>query len=646
MLTLVTPDGFRVEVVDDIVVGRDPSCTLVIPDATVSRRHAALRVCEGGVYALEDLGSTFGTWLDGQRVQRAPLQPGATVRVGDVVLRIEDQAGATVNIRRQRALSAQPPSFPAESSIEDGLTVRSLYERLRAAYILTRRIGVEQRAIPMMERVLDTAFQVSAAERGVIELYRVDSHEVVQRVARNRTGEAIELTPSETLKRAALVDQVGVISADALGDARFDRSASIAADSLRSLMAVPMIHEDEIVGLIQLDSRHVTNVFSERDLDLFGTVAGHAAMALRAVELRSTVRTFEHQERRRLVQLLEHLPVGVVLLDQEAQVLRANPEAQRLMPELSTGTPRTLLGMAIGELARVGKRAPHEVDSSDGRTYLVSSTKATPDLEADWSTAIAVQDVTEEKEHAARAAQAERLALVGQLAGGVAHDFRNLLMVILNVAAGLDESLSDGDLRDDVDILIRAANRGTELTRKLLDFSRAGEIGEGRCDLSEVVRGMSDLVQRTLPGAATLKLELDDAPLDVRVAASQVEQVLLNLVVNARDAMPDGGRITVRTRAARSDEHPGGRVLEVQDTGKGIPAGILPHLFQPFFTTKAPGQGTGLGLATVHSIVDAAGGLVRVASTVDQGTMFTIIFPAPPPPGHQGDHDDHGAAGR
>ena len=247
-------------------------------------------------------------------------------------------------------------------------------------------------------------------------------------------------------------------------------------------------------------------------------------------------------------------------------------------------------------------------------------------------------DITERKQLEEQFRQAQKMEAVGQLAGGIAHDFNNLLTVILSHSEFLLEDGTPSDERiADVQQIRAAAERAAALTRQLLAFSRKQNMSPKVIDLNGVVAGMEDLLARLI--GEDIQLVTVAAPDLKAVSAdpSQLEQVLVNLVVNARDAMPGGGRITIISENVNLDEDfarrnagivPGAYVMiAVSDTGVGMAADVRERIFEPFFTTKAPGKGTGLGLATVYGIVKQSGGTVWVDSTLGVGTTFRIYLP-------------------
>jgi signal transduction histidine kinase len=241
-----------------------------------------------------------------------------------------------------------------------------------------------------------------------------------------------------------------------------------------------------------------------------------------------------------------------------------------------------------------------------------------------------VEDALHESELQLR--QLQKMEAVGRLAGGIAHDFNNLLTVILGRSRLLLDGMpADHAHRRSVESIDETAERAALLTRQLLAFSRKQVLAPAVLDLNEVVVGMTDILQRLIGESVELIFDPGTDVGQVKVDRGQLEQVIVNLVVNARDAMPQGGRLTIETAAGGPDESaPGaGRQakLTVTDTGTGMDAHTRARIFEPFFTTKEPGKGTGLGLATVYGIVRQSGGSIQVDSEPGAGTTFTISLP-------------------
>jgi PAS domain S-box-containing protein len=230
--------------------------------------------------------------------------------------------------------------------------------------------------------------------------------------------------------------------------------------------------------------------------------------------------------------------------------------------------------------------------------------------------------------------QAQKLETIGRLVGGVAHDFNNRLLVIMGHADILQRNAREPELAFHADIVVSSAKRAADLTRQLLAYSRRQMLRPQAVEVNSVVEGTRRMLERVIDEPIELVTVLG-AKFPMLADAGQLEQVLMNLILNARDAMPDGGRITLRTFDAEVSAEapldgvtPGAYVaLAVTDTGTGISADARPQIFEPFFTTKEIGRGTGLGLASVEGIVRQSGGSITVTSTEGQGSTFTVYLP-------------------
>jgi two-component system cell cycle sensor histidine kinase/response regulator CckA len=282
----------------------------------------------------------------------------------------------------------------------------------------------------------------------------------------------------------------------------------------------------------------------------------------------------------------------------------------------------------------------------DGSGFFAAQT-VTALFDRDGNTAgftLVVRDLTEQAGHGAlrqseeQLRQAQRMEAVGRLASGIAHDFNNLLTAIQGHAQFLTEDLPIGHpSRADVDEILHSSERAAALTRQLLAFSRGQSMQPETVQLNNIVAAMERLLRRVISEDIAVESVLDPALWPVRADPTQIEQVLVNLIVNARDAMPRGGRITIKTENAelatsyaqrREEVEPGEYVmLAVSDTGVGMDRDTQARIFEPFFTTKGPDKGTGLGLSTVLGIIKQMGGHVFVYSEVGQGTTFKVYLP-------------------
>ncbi len=243
---------------------------------------------------------------------------------------------------------------------------------------------------------------------------------------------------------------------------------------------------------------------------------------------------------------------------------------------------------------------------------------------------ISVEDITQTIRAEQQIQQSHKMEALGRMAGGVAHDFNNLLLVIRGHAEMLEDTLpKDSDLRRHTTKLLAAARQAADITGGLLTFSRSEEKPQGPLALNQTLRGYAQLIPSLLHTTQVLDLDLASEELHILASGVHIQQLLLNLCVNARDAMPDGGRLTVRTRL-REGRNRGDKswaLLEVSDTGTGMDAETRAHIFEPFYTTKTRGKGTGLGLALVYGIVNQYNGTIEVDSELGRGTSFRINLP-------------------
>jgi signal transduction histidine kinase len=635
-------------------LGRDPTNTISLADPSVSRKHASVRRTPEGRFLLVDLSSTHGTFVGGRRITEKLLSDGDEIQFGSTRLRFEDHeargfsaedvriAVESRELVQQRLTVLPDEPFQSAEAIADVGELRRDYERLRVGLELTRAIGVEHELSTLLERILATAFQLLRADRGAIILVDPENGRPTHRVARRRSGEKTELVLSTSIVNEVMARKEAVVTADAVADARFGRADSIMAQGIRSAMCVPMLYQEELLGIMQLDSQIAAGVFGKKDLELFTSIANQAALAIKNATLVQRIQTVMAEEWKRLDRVIRGLPEGVLLLDVRERIVLANPRAEALLPLLTSarkGSRLTELGSASLEhiLAQEGKALEVVVAGPPRRIFAISAAAAQQGT-SEMETVVLIRDITEEHEQDERASRQERLALIGQLAGGIAHDFNNLLLLILSYSGFLAKEVREPRQREDTEEIQRAALRAADLTRQLLAFSRRGVVLPVVLSLNRLVADMEKLLRRTLGEHVRLSTKLASDLWRVKADPGKLEQVVLNLIVNARDAMLDGGTLTLETQnadldaeaARRAEGLTAGRyvVCTVADTGCGMTPEILGRIFEPFFTTKEKGKGTGLGLATVYGIVQQAGGGISVSSEPGVGSTFRVYLPA------------------
>ena len=360
---------------------------------------------------------------------------------------------------------------------------------------------------------------------------------------------------------------------------------------------------------------------------------------------------FDAEDRYRM--LADHVQDLIALHDLEGRFLYATPSSQRLLgvdPSLLIG--RSVYDMVVPEdvpalreahrdiLGRSGK-APlaYRARHADGslRWFETTARMTDPDANGERHIVSVTRDITERRALESRLMQSEKLEAIGRLAGGIAHDFNNLLTVITGQAhLALAQLLPDAPIATELDAIREAADRAAALTSQLLTFGKRQITRPSVLDLNTAILSLHSLIRRLLPEDIHLDTELERDLWHVRLDPAQLEQVVVNLIVNARDAMPQGGRLRIRTanvvagsittefvEMQRSDFV----ALHVSDTGFGMDEETLRRAFEPFFSSKDEVSGTGLGLPTVHGIVEQAGGHVTLKSSRGSGTVASLWLP-------------------
>lgn len=411
---------------------------------------------------------------------------------------------------------------------------------------------------------------------------------------------------------------------------------ALAAAHTRAVLDVPLHHSRELIGLLCFDSPQ-PRCWSQHEITALTEVAKCLAFAIAQAAAEQELRSSEEKFR----QLADNIREVFFVADAEtSRTLYVSPAYEQIWGqsrESAYSKPRAWLDAVHPEDRERLTRAPAETEQEfvheyriirpDGTVRWILS-RASPIRDAAGRVYRRVgvcEDITERRELEEKLCQSQKMDAIGRLAGGVAHDFNNVLTAILGYADLLREGLPPDDpRRASVEEIYRAGERAAAMTRQLMAFSRRQVLWPKILNLNAVVTGMENMVRRLVGENIEVRTVLEPRLGNVKADPTQMEQVLLNLVVNARDAMPQGGRLTIET----INEDSGARVmLRVTDTGGGMDAETRSHLFEPFFTAKAIGKGTGLGLSTVFGIVQQSGGEIDVESEPGRGATFRIHLP-------------------
>jgi len=442
-----------------------------------------------------------------------------------------------------------------------------------------------------------------------------------------RTGKPLLATPDvfDDLVRRGEVESIGAASIDWLG--------------------VPLIVGNKTIGVLAVQTYTEGVRYGEREKEILTFVSRQVAQAIERKRAEQALRESEERFRRSI----EEFSDGFVLIDEQGTVIEWNAALERIhgirreealgkplwdvqwrvyLPERRTPERHEFLKRSVLDAVQTGVllSPPSRIDllSVDGRRRTVAQSVFVIPTQKGFRIGTVIRDVTERLKLEGQLLHSQKMDAVGRLAGGIAHDFNNVLQTLLSLSEALTGQMGQPDrfaatMRE----LQEQVKRGAALTRQLLLFSRSEPPRMERLDLNEVVRQSSRMIKRLLRENISLALDFAEHPVPVNGDIRQFEQVLINLVVNAADAMPEGGRLVIRTHIGE-----GNATLEVSDTGSGMTDEIKARIFEPFFTTKEASKGTGLGLSVVHGIITSHGGHIEVQSVVGHGSTFRLVLPA------------------
>ena len=416
----------------------------------------------------------------------------------------------------------------------------------------------------------------------------------------------------------------------------------------KAFILVPITVKGKVVGIMVGDNKENGNTMADIDQNFLASFANHIAMALENATLYKKLEDSEARYR----EMVENANEGILVVDKDGTIEYSNKcLGDMLEYDELNGIPiynlvderdkKALLRLLLKNMEGVVAKDEIILQTKSGEhiNVLLSSVPILSEDRFEGCLSM-VTDLTEKKQMESRLLQAQKLEAIGTMAGGIAHDFNNILTGILGYTMLLKQKSDvDSDVRRYADIIEKSGERAADLVRKLLAFSRDSKVGEARgSKVKAVVQDAMELLQSSMPKNIDMDISIRTGLPLIECDPTQLQQVILNMCINARDAMPDGGRIRIEAEEAGFDQMSleyselaaqNGRYvcIRISDTGTGMDSRTKERIFDPFFTTKEVGKGSGLGLAMVYGVVKGCGGSVSVHSEIGKGTDFRLYFP-------------------
>lgn len=648
---------------DTQYLGRSEQNDIRLKDPSISARHMRI-VRREERFFIQDLKSTNGTYLDGRLLspgEEVEVREGHPIAVGGTLMCLDREfsVGGTLvqhAVKFPKGFRDYLGSGPYRDRPLTNL--KNLQLMYKVSNALTQSLDIND----ILEKVMEYLFDcLKRIDRGAVLLLDGDTGRLSETIARSRQdGKHTSIDYSRTIVNRVIKEGKPVTMADTSSELEADLSDSIKALKIRSVMCVPLVSRSRIRGAIYVDSLHAPHGFRKEDLQLLMGLASPAAIAIenallyarqeRRVESRT--RTLHRTEQRlrkseaRFRAIFDNMKSGVVVYEvggdaEEFLIADVNYAAEE-MEGIDRGQVRgkrleeVFPGYGRVGLPEVFRRVWRTGESEHVPAFLYEDERTSGWREYDVYRLPSGEIVTlfndltgvKKSEEEQRALQnrllgSQKLESLGRLAGGVAHNFRNILQAVLGNVEYLDMIHGDDpEVKETVRNINNSVDKGVGLVNSLLHFSKVGvEFNPVVLDLKDVILETYTIIERVFDKRIQVELKLADG-LFVNGNRSLLGQVFMNLFTNARDAMPEGGRLAVQA------DRTGNQVWAVvSDTGHGMDQETLERIFEPFFSAKDVGKGTGLGLSTVHGIVAEHGGRIAVSSTPGKGTVFKIYFP-------------------
>lgn len=608
--------------------------------------------------------------MDGRAVQvgrEVEIKEGTPIALGDVFMNLGQPNSLdgmitqySMDLTQQIKKDEVWPLYK-DRRITDRKKLEIIYE---VATILMQSLGLKD----LCEKIMDALFScVERIDAGAILLIENRKGDLKEAYARSReSGEGKGVRYSKTIVERVIQEKQAIMMSDTTDEDVANRSLSMDAMKIRSVMCVPLISSSKIRGVIYVHSTNIAKGFSKDDLFLFTGLSTPAALAIEnALLYTNTKRTAQalRESEEKYRNLVDNAN-DAVFITQNNRIKFPNPKAL----EMIGVPPQKILNMTLEQMIHPDDRysflqkyrtSLRKKEQAFTDSFRIISKKeeegwaqlsAVPTLwEGKPAVLNIVRDITAQKNMEAQLIQSQKMEAMGTLAGGIAHDFNNILSAILGYAELTALNVPDGTkAKENIQQVIQGGHRAKELVKEILTFSRQKVQERKLIHIGPIVKEALKLIRASLPSTIEIRQNVEEDMGTVEADASQIHQVIMNLCTNAGHAMREkGGILEVSLRGLdmksrdtvpiNGDQPVSYLKLIVGDTGQGMDKKTMARIFDPYFTTKSSGEGTGLGLAVVHGIVKSLGGAITVQSKSGQGTVFTVYFPVikenqvPPP---------------
>ena len=509
--------------------------------------------------------------------------------------------------------------------------------RRRAAHLEALNAIITKTAVAtditeLLNSTLDHSLRALGLAAGTIW---VEGQNAIRGFSENgRTLEAMHQVAGESFPHVTHVEDWQLTTTDSKLS---ELARQMAAFGFRSSLIVPIMANNRTIGGINLAAAD-RRAWSQNEITFLETLGHQLGAASERLRLLETIR----EQVLQVHQIIHAVPEGVLLLGAGFHILMANPVGREYLSVLSESQVGDSLSQLGGRPLSELMTSPlpglwHQIDTGH-RCFETITRSIEPGPEtAGW--VLVIRDVTQRQSLQQRMQRQDRLAAVGQLAAGIAHDLNNIFTVInIHAQLAMDTEGLSVDSEKRIATVLNQGERGSHLIEQILDFSRQTEMDRKPLTLTPLIKEAVKLLQHMLPENIELSLSHGTEAYMVKADPTRLQQVFMNLAINARDSMPDGGTLQISLEHSQSHQGEAQPLPEmksgdwvhlvVKDSGTGIPADVLPNIFDPFFTTKGPGKGTGLGLAQVHGIVEQHEGHIDVKTAEGAGTTFTVYLPA------------------